>query len=122
MAKLVVKEIGLYDDIEYDERGLPRKGKVATLTMKGNDFDKTLLLRIGGEPGAYWLTIEVEVPEPHRATMSLANEHVVVPQDGDAWITINIPLKDPPIGTYVFRVLLAGVELGRVGFEITSGA
>ena len=120
MAKLVVKEAGLYDHIEYDERGFPRKGIPMTLTMEGNDFDKTLLLRVSGEPGAYWLTIEAEAAEPNRLSASFPNEHIIIPKDGDAWITVDIPIKDPPVGRFSLRVLLAGQRLATVNFEIAA--
>ncbi len=119
MPRIVVKEIGLYDEIEYDNRGIPKHRTPATLTVtQGKDFDVILLVRLSGDPGSYWLTARMEAPEPYRVDISLPNEHVIVPKDGDTWLTFELPLSGLPIGTYVIKILLAETELAKVTFEL----
>ncbi len=84
MPRIVVKEIGLYDEIEYDNRGFPKHGTPATLTVsQGKDFDVILLVRLSGDPGSYWLTAQMEAPEPYRVDISLPNEHVIAVRRGE---------------------------------------
>ena len=119
MPRIVVKEIGLYDEIEYDNRGFPKHGTPATLTVtQGKDFDVILLVRLSGDPGSYWLTARMEAPEPYRVDISLPNEHVIVPKDGDTWLTFELSLSGLPIGTYAMKILLAETELAKLTFEL----
>ncbi len=119
MPRIVVKEIGLYDEIEYDNRGIPKHRTPATLTVtQGKDFDVILLVRLSGDPGSYWLTAQIEAPEPYHVDISLRNEHVIVPKDGDTWLTFELSLSGLPIGTYAMKILLAETELAKLTFEL----
>lgn len=123
MSQLVVKEFDLYDHIEFDEDGKPRRGTPASLTLQGNNFNKILLARVSGNPGAYWLTIQAEAPKPYRINVRIPTHHIVIRDGGDAYIVIDLPLSNPPPGLYIFRILLAGTVIGelKLDFEIVEG-
>ena len=117
---LVLKEIGLYESIETDEQGRPLRGVPVTHLSRlatGNKIEAVLYLRIGGDPGSYPMTIQVQTPQPDYIVTFPATTIEIRPK-GDCHLTIDIPLVNPPAGTFVLRANVGGQIFGEVEFDI----
>ena len=120
MPAVKIEEIGWYEWIEVDERGRPKRGMPAASNAlpSGRELMQ-LYIRLSGNAGSYWLTIDVEnyLNQPEKA-LSFESQYVSIPRGGETHLIIPFSLDQLSPGSYTCVLALAGRKLGRFGFVI----
>lgn len=120
MPDLHVEEVGFYEWIELDDRGLPKRWKPFPAGVIPPNIEQfEIYLRLSGKPGSYWLTVDVESYTEHpEVKLSFDSFHVVIRPDSYCHLTIPVPLQSLPMGKYRFVLKAANQRLARLTFTV----
>lgn len=86
-----------------------------------DNFLKCLVISISGDPGSYWLSIDIQPPENHPPGYRDVGspEYFSVPSDGSvSHRVVELFIQKPVPGLWKIVISLANKRLGRIEFGI----
>ena len=122
MADFKIENIGFYEWLELDDRGLPKGGKPFDSDVLPSGHELAILyFRLSGTPGSYRITIAVksDLKDPKSGgTLSLNPKNIDIPAGGAAHVTIPFRLDKIPPGTHRFALSIDDKLAVRFAFTV----
>ena len=118
MDDIQVKDVGLYESLDFDDMGLPTGVKLDPNNIPHDVKAVYAYLRIGGKPGSYWLTIALDSAseKDHFSTLGVA-EYLTLQDGVDKGLSARFNIDSVPPGHYVIKFALASTHLADFEFN-----